>query len=217
MRLTAVACAVAACVAAPVHAAPLERDEIARLCGEAEGPAHCGRIVEREQLKRLPGLAVRDGATLRLSLFPSGSVAFTDVDAPSGGASYSLWDYVSELNAAVLWTTKDDETAFLLVQRRNGRQTPLPAEPSVSPDRTRIATADFCATRCENRLVVWRLSPEGTRRELEWRGDQAWSDASVRWKDADTLVVEYVPEGAEAMQRMERKLGDPGWTKLPAP
>ncbi len=34
-----------------------------------EGPAHCGRLVEAEQLKALPNLAVRDGDTLRVSLF----------------------------------------------------------------------------------------------------------------------------------------------------
>ena len=216
MRAAWWAGALAACIAALAHAVPLAREDIAKLCGDAEDPAHCGRLVEAEQLKRLPGLAARDGATLRLSLFPSGSVAFTDVDAPGGGSSYALWDYINELNAAILWTTKDDDVGFLIVQRATGRQTPLPSEPVVAPDRQRIATADFCATRCENKLVVWRVSREGVQRELEWRADEPWADASVRWKDAQTLVVEYSREDEPAVQRLERKLLDAGWTRLSA-
>ena len=200
-------------LAAATHAVPPTPADIARLCAEAEGPAHCGRLVEAEQLKRLPGLATRDGNRLRVTLFPSGTTDFSDVDAPSGGASYALWDYLNELNAAVLWTTKDDDTAFLLLQRTTGRQTPLPAEPIVSPDRQRIATADFCPTRCENRLAVWRVSREGVRRELEWASTEPWSDASVRWKDADTLVVEYTREGESEARTLERRLADPGWSR----
>lgn len=208
--------AAAAFIALSAQAVPLPRDEIAKLCGDAEDPAHCGRLVEAEQLKRLPGLATRDGATLRLTLFPSGSVTFTDVDAPSGGASFALWDYINELNAAVLWTTKDDDVGFVIVQRATGKQTPLPSEPVVAPDRQRFATADFCPTRCENKLVVWKVSREGVVRELEWRSDEPWADAGVRWKDAQTLVVEYVRDGEPAAQRLERKLLDAGWTRLSA-
>jgi hypothetical protein len=216
MRVAQACCAVAAWVAASAHALPLAHAEIAKLCGEAEGPAHCGRLVEAEQLKRLPGLAARDGDTLRLALFPSGSVRFTDVDTPGGGSSYALWDYINEINAAVLWTTKDDDTGFLLVQRTTGRQTPLPAEPVLAPDRQRIATADFCPTRCENKLVVWRVSRDGVSRELEWRSNEPWTDATVRWKNADTVVVEYTRDGASEAQTLERKLLDPGWSRLQA-
>jgi hypothetical protein len=200
-------------LAVAAHAVPPTPADIARLCAEAEGPAHCGRLVEAEQLKRLPGLATRDGDRLRLTLFPSGTTEFADVDTPSGGSSYALWDYINELNAAVLWTTKDDATAFLLVQRTTGRQTTLPAEPIVSPDRQRLATADFCPTRCENRLAVWRVSREGVRRELEWTPAEPWSDASVRWKDADTLVVEYTRDGESEPRTLERKLAEPGWSR----
>jgi hypothetical protein len=214
----ALACgALAACVGAAALAVPLSPADVAKLCSEAEGPAHCGRLVEGEQLKRLPGLAVRDGATLRLSLFPSGSVAFTDVDTASGGSSYALWDYMSEINAAVLWTTKDDDVGFLLVQRTaGGRQTPLPAEPVISPDRQRFATADFCASRCENKLAVWRMTRDGARRELEWRAGEPWSDAVVRWKDAETLVVEYTRDDDSEPRTLSRKLADPGWSRLDA-
>ena len=193
------------------HAAPLSQSEVAKLCNEAEGLAHCGRLVESTQLQRLSGLAVREGNTLRVSLFPTGHVSFTDVETLSGGTSFSLWDHYSAINATLLFTTKDDEAGFVLVQRATGKQTPLPSEPALAPDRQRLATADFCETRCENRLVVWRLSRDGATREAEWRPAENWSDASVSWKDAATLVVEYTTIGASESKSLERKLGEAGW------
>jgi hypothetical protein len=208
----AVACAIVA-LASHAAAAPLPADTIAKLCNDAEGPEHCGRLIEAEQQKRLPGLIVRDGRTLRVSLFPNGSVAFTDVETSSGGTSFSFWDYLSEINAAVIWRTVDDTSGFILLQRTTGKQAALPSEPALSPDRQRFATADFCATRCENALAVWRVDRDGARRELEWRPGERWIDAAVRWKDAQTLVVEYTPEGETEAKTLERKLADPSWSK----
>jgi hypothetical protein len=196
------------------HALPLSQAEVTKLCNEAEGLAHCGRLVEAEQLKRLPGLAVRDGNTLRISLFPAGQVTFTDVDTLAGGSSFALWDHYSGINATLLFTTKDDDASFVLLQRATGKQTPLPSEPALAPDRQRLATADFCETRCENRLVVWRISRDGAVREAEWKPADAWADAAVRWQDSTTLVVEYTPVGASESKTLERKLGEPGWTPL---
>ena len=197
-----------------VHAASFSHAEVAKLCGEAEGQAHCGRLVEAEQLKRLPGLAERSGDTLRISLFPSGHATFTDTDTPSGGASFALWDHYSSINATLLFTTRDDESRFVLLHRATGKQTILPSEPALSPDRQRLATADFCETRCENRLAVWRMSPNGAVRESEWKPPQSWADASVVWKDSNTLAIEYTPLGASEAKTHERKLGDTGWSPV---
>jgi hypothetical protein len=197
-----------------VHALPLSPAELTKLCGEAEGLAHCGRLVEAEQLKRLPGLAVRDGNTLRVTLFPSGNVTFTDVDTLSGGSSFALWDHYSGINATLLFTTKDDDAGFVLLQRATGKQTLLPSEPVLAPDRQRLATADFCESRCENRLVVWRIARDGVTREAEWRPVDAWSDAGVRWSDPNTLIVEYTVAGASEPKTLERKLGEAGWISL---
>jgi hypothetical protein len=203
--------AVAMFMASAASAAALSQAEIAKLCGEAEGQAHCGRLVEAEQLKRLPGLAQRDGDTLRISLFPSGQATFTDVETTSGGTSYALWDHYSTINATLLFTTTDDDSRFVLLHRSTGKQSILPSAPAVSQDRQRLATADFCETRCENRLVVWRLTANGALRETEWRPAQPWSDAAVTWKDPNTLTVEYsLPEAPET-KTLERRLNDPGW------
>ena len=195
------------------HAAPLSTADIAKLCGDAEGLMHCGRLVEAEQLKHLPGLAVRDGATLRVSLFPSGAATFTDVESASGSTSYALWDHLSPIDATVVFTTRDDAASFVLLQRASGRQTTLPAQPVLAPDRQRIATADFCEARCENRLVVWRVTRDAVVRELEWQPQEAWADAGVQWKDAGTLAVEFTPAGGSDVKRLERRLTDAGWTR----
>ncbi len=204
----------AAFAVSSAHAAPLSQAEVTKLCSEAEGLAHCGRLVEAEQLKRLPGLAARDGSTLRITLFPTGQVTFTDVDTRSGGTSFALWDHYSGINATLLFTTQDDDASFVLLQRATGKQTSLPSEPALAPDRQRLATADFCETRCENRLVVWRISREGAVREAEWKPAETWADAAVRWRDPTTLVVEYTPAGASEPKTLERKLGEPGWISL---
>ena len=76
--------------------------EIVDLRG-AEDAAHCGRLIEEVQLKRLPNLARRDGDGLLVSLYPSGTATFTDSDDPVNGRSYSLWDFLDPINAVVLY------------------------------------------------------------------------------------------------------------------
>lgn len=213
-RASTLAAFAAVIAASPGLAAPLSQNEVTKLCSDAEGLAHCGRLVESTQLQRLPGLAVREGSTLRVSLFPTGHVSFTDVDSASGGTSFSLWDHYSSINATLLFTTRDDDASFVLLNRATGKQTPLPSEPAIAPDRQRFATADFCENRCENRLVVWRVTRDGATREAEYKPAEPWSDAAVTWKDATTLVVEYSPVGAGEPRTMERKLGDAGWMSL---
>lgn len=197
--------------ASMAHALPLPHEEVTKLCGEAEGLAHCGRLVEAEQMKRLPGLATRDGNTLRLSLYPAGSMSFADTETSSGGTSFALWDHYSTINATLLFTTRDDDAGFMLVQRATGKRTALPSEPALAPDRQRFATADFCEARCENRIAIWRISRDGVTREMEWKPAEAWSDAAVRWTDGNTLVVDYTTAGAGESRSMQRKLGDAGW------
>jgi hypothetical protein len=211
------ACALGILPSARPLAAPLAQEEIVTLCARAEGPSHCGRLIEEVQLKRLPSLAVRDGANLKVSLYPAGAATFTDSEAPNGGRSYSLWDYLDPINAVLLYTTDGEAVSFTLLQRANGRKYELPTEPKVSPDRQRLATADFCARECTNELAVWRVSRDGVRKELAWKPKDAWVDAGVTWKDTETLVVEYTTAGAGKPAVIERRLGDAGWTRVAGP
>jgi hypothetical protein len=198
-------------------AAPLSPDEVASRCAEAEDSSHCGRLIEEVQLKRLPNLAVRDGTTLRISLYPAGVATFADTEALNGGRSYSLWDYLDPINAVLLYTTDGDAVTFTLLQRVNGRKYELPTEPKLSPDRQRLVTADFCESRCVNELAVWRVSRDGVRKEYRWQPAETWIDAVAAWKDADTLVIEYTAAGASKPAVRERRLSDPGWIRATAP
>jgi len=212
-RLAPFVLALAAAWSAPAWAVPPTADDVARLCGNADGLAECGRRIEAMQMPRLPGLAVREGAALKIGLYPSGSVTLTDVDTAAGVRTFALWDSLSEINAVVLYVTDGDNGRFLLLQRATGRQTELPAEPRLSPDRQRLATADFCAARCVNELAVWRVTRDGVFRDQVWAPKEAWDDAAVSWKSPETLVIEYAPKGGPTGQKMERRLTDPGWTR----
>ena len=198
-------------------ALPLTVEELTKLCADADDAAHCGRLVEGVQLQRLPNLAVRDRAELRVSLYPSGTATFADTEGINGGRSYSLWDFISEINAAVLYVTDGDDTTFVLLQRATGRKAEVPADPKLSPDRARLVTADFCERRCSNELVVWRVTRDGLRKEASWRPREAWTDAVATWRDADSLAIDYAVAGAPTRSRLVRRLADADWVRAAAP
>jgi hypothetical protein len=200
-----------AAVAGAALAVPPTREELAQWCGEAEDMAHCGRLIEQQQMKRLPGLAKRDGLNLRVALFPSGTATFSDDENPLHPLSYSLFDSIDAINAVLLFKTEGERTTFVLLQRSGNRSVELPSEPVLSPDRQRLATADFCVARCVNELAVWRVTREGVSKELVWRSPEDWSDATPRWKDAETIVVDYMTAADGTPRTLERKLSQGGW------
>jgi hypothetical protein len=202
------AAGVVAMAALAVHAA-LSPQRVIELCSGADGPAHCGRLVEAEQLKQLPNLATRDGDTLTVTLFPSG----TRVLADTPDRAYALWDYWSPVNAVVLFVTAGDELSYAVLQRANGQLTALPAEPVLAPDRQRLVVADFCSSGCSNELSVWRVSRDGIRKDLVWRPPAPWSNVSATWKDSETLSLQFTPAGTSEARTQERKLGAADWKR----
>ena len=114
------------------------------LCAQVEGPSHCGRLVEAEQLKVLPNLAVRDGDTLQVSLFPSGTRDFVDTIASQNERTYALWDYWSPINAVVLFTTVAGDVTVFGAAARDGR--------GLGPARGTVACARSAA-RGRRRLL----------------------------------------------------------------
>ena len=203
--------ALATCVC--VHAAPITPARVTELCAQAEGPAHCGRLIEAYQLSALPNLAIRDGGTLKVLLFPSGAREFVDVDSLRGSTTWSLWDYWSPVNVVILFTTDLDRLGYAALQRTTGQVTALPAEPSLSPDRQRLAVADFCRANCDNEVTVWRISRDGIRKELGWKPDANWSDVTVQWKDAETLAIDFTPAGGVKARTLERRMTDADWQR----
>jgi len=207
---------VLALLACAAQGTPLTRDELAKTCAEADDSSHCARLVEEVQLRRLPNLALREGGVLKVTLFPSGAAAFADSEGLNGGRSFSLWDYMSEINAVVLFVTNGDEVSFLLVQRATGKTTELPSEPRLSPDRARLATADFCEARCVNEISIWRVTRDGVRKESSWKPRETWSEAVASWTSATNLSIEYTIAGADASSKLERRLADSDWIAAPA-
>jgi len=213
MRAGAIAAAAIAltAIASAALAVPPTRDELAQWCAGAEDMGHCGRLIEEQQIRRLPGLAKREGVNLRVALYPTGTATFTDVENPIHPVSFNLFDSIDAINAVLLFKTQDDRATFVLLQRVGNRTTELPSEPALSPDRQRLATADFCSTACTNELAVWRVTREGVVKELAWRSTEDWADATPRWKDADTVVVEYTTASDGMPRTLERKLSQGGW------
>jgi len=203
------AVALALCVS--VHAAPVTPARVTELCVQAEGPAHCGRLIEADQLKSLPNLAIRDRGTLTVLLYPSGIRDFVDVESLHGARTWSLWDYWSAVNVVVLFTTDLDRIGYAVLQRTTGQLTAIPAEPSLSPNRQRLAVADFCRANCDGEVSVWRIARDGIRKESGWKPGADWSDVTVQWKDAETLTIEYTPKGEDKPRTVERRLADAVW------
>jgi hypothetical protein len=202
---------------AAATALPLSLDEIAGLCSSGPGPENCARRIEAVQLTRLPDLAKRDGATLIVSLYPAGTTSFADADVRGGLRTYSLYDYVSEINAVVLYVTEGAQSSFVLLQRAGGRRTDLPADPYLSPDRQSLATADFCAERCTNEIALWRITRDGVHKTHAFRPREQWTDAVATWKDAGTLAIEYTPAGQQMARVMDARISDADWIRFPAP
>ena len=212
LSVRALAAAAIALATASAHAVPPTREEVVAWCTDADDMAHCGRLIEERQMKRLPGLAKREGVDLRINLFPSGTATFTDVENPMQPLSYSLYDSIDPINGGLLFRTDGEKATFVLLLRSSNRTVDLPSEPKLSPDRKWLATADFCASDCANELSVWRVARDGAAKELVWRTTEDWSDATPRWKDAETVVVEYkAPDGSR--RTLERKLSADGWLK----
>jgi hypothetical protein len=214
--VVAMAVALGALVSASM-AVPLTPAELTKVCAEADDAAHCGRLVEEAQLPRLPNLAVRDKLELRVSLYPSGVTTFIDTETLHGGRSYSLWDFMSEINAVVLYVTDGDDASFTLLQRANGRKFDLPSDPKLSPDRQRLVTADFCEHRCVNELALWRITRDGVRKELSWRPKETWPDAVATWKDEQTIVIDHALSGTDKRATLTRRLADSDWVRTSGP
>jgi hypothetical protein len=217
MHLSRIILAALCCASLAAVAGRLTPEQITEICANADGPAHCGRLIETAQLQRLPGLARREGEVLTITLYPSGTTTFTDVENADNARSFSLWDSLDAINAVLLYTTTNDAVSFTLLMRRTNRRYTLPAEPILSPDRQRLVTVDVCPKHCTNEIAVWRIAGEGLRKELVWAPGAEWIDAGARWKDADALSIEYSVAGQKGDSKQERKLGDAVWTRLPPP
>jgi len=193
------------------RAGSLTPADVGALCGNAEDMSHCGRLIEERQLKRFAGIASRDGEALRVTLYPRGEVVFRDLVRPTAVESYTLWDVLPEINAALLFVNQGDRASYLLLMRSNGRQFRLPAEPVLSPDRQYMVTADFCASGCDNEVAVWRVTRDEIRKERLFQPLVPWSDATADWSGPDSVAIDYAVEGQPQRSELKLSRGDARW------
>lgn len=198
------------------HAAPIARADLVALCADVEDQAQCGRLVEARKLRALPGIAERNGDELRVSLVPFGLSVFHDTINFRGARTYAVWDYLEHFDTLVLFTTVGERSGFLLVQRRSGEEYRVPSDPVIAPDDRHFATADFCEHECDNEVAIWRIDRQSLRKEATWSPPVAWSNVSVSWRGADTVVIEYSPVDDPRLQTIARRLDDPSWKKVRA-
>jgi len=196
------------------NAVPPTAAELGKLCADAEDQAQCGRLIEARQLPKFRQVVSREGDELRIELLPVGSTVFRDAINIIGARSYAVWDYVEDLESVILFATHGDRTEFWWVQRRGGGEFRIPAEPVLAPGHQRFATADFCPQQCDNEIAVWRIAPDGVRKELRFSPKEAWREASVVWRNASTVEIEYTRENEATPQRMERRLQDADWARI---
>jgi len=207
------------CVSPPALPA-LTDQEIAALCRDADGTAHCGKLIEHAVLDRHPGVASRVGGVLRINLARGREIDLADGGKASpGGLDYSLWDVLDAPGYAVVWAQEADASRYLLVDREDGHIYKLPGEPMLAPDRSYFACADFCARGCVNELSLWKVEPHGLRRSATYRPAERWVDAGVRWQNRDTLLLDVQVESDPAHERgggprreLEVKLNDSRWS-----
>ncbi len=214
MRYVALMACVALMLPARANAAPPTAAELAKVCRDAEDQAQCGRLVEARQLPKLRSVASREGDELRIELLPVGSTVFRDAINIIGARSYALWDYVEDLESVVLFATNGDRTEFWWVQRRGGGEFRIPSEPVLAPGHRQFATADFCAQECDNQVAVWRIDASGVHKELAFSPQEVWQEASVAWKNANSVVIEYMRASEATPQIVERLLDDATWVRV---
>jgi hypothetical protein len=190
-------------------------ERVLELCAQVDGPAHCGRLVEAEQLKGLPNLAVRDGDTLRVTLFPSGTREFVDINTFGSARSFAIWDYWSPVNAVVLFTTAGERIGYAVLQRATNQLAALPSEPLLAPNRQLLAAADFCDSGCDNEISVWRMARDGVRKAQVMKPTAAWTDVTLKWNDAsDALTIQYTLAGEDKPRALVSKLDAAEWRRL---
>jgi hypothetical protein len=171
-----------------VAAVPLTTQDIVELCTDADDPPHCGKLIERRQLRGHPKVAVRNGYTLEIPIQHGDPVRFTD----NASRDYSLWQVFEKIDFAVVWDQAEDGSSsrFVMVDLVNGRTFNLAGEPVLSPDERHIASADFCAKGCTRELALWRVFPKELRKLRIYGATSGWIDVGVQWKDANTLLVD---------------------------
>ena len=206
----AAALALAAGAATVAMSAPPAQEALVKACDEADTALQCERMLEAAQLKQFPGVATRDGKTLRMPTRPGmPNVELRDVGDPDNdtGAdyrAYSFWDYWRDPGIAIVSVMTRDSDYYLLVELARGTQVKLGGEPLLAPDGKRFAVVDMCDKGCGNQIQVWRIERDRAVREKSFKPVEKWYETELSWRDASMLALDY------SVAAPRRRLADPG-------
>lgn len=159
-------------------------------CWSAEPAPDCVGRVEA-QLIASAGLRVeRIGAELHLASRDGRGVTLVN-DTTEGDRYlrhlYHRW--VPELDAHLVRIGFHEGSAYLLVHGTSGERSHLQAEPVVSPDGARFATAsvDLEAGYDPNGVQIWEADEGGF--QLLWAiGSERWGASDITWRSHDALT-----------------------------
>lgn len=152
-----------------------------------------------------PGLFTRIGPVLTIPIANGEPVRVTDraaQDIEGAVARYSVAQYLPEIGSLLLAITYYEGGSYVLVNLASGRKTEVYGAIAVSPDAKRLVAwnEDLIAEYSPNLLIVFRVTPDGPRREFaaDWPVHQAW------WPDAKTVEFDKVHLASTEKRQISR-------------
>jgi hypothetical protein len=200
---------------------PLSAEKTLILCAEMAHPFECGRSIEKEQLLLEHKKWVRrDGKKLNLTLSDKKIKTLSDKGDEEEGEGFHFSAYYEECDCYLIFTTvqkdrdnkEQDKTAYLLIERGQGKETSLPNEPRFADKSKRLLTLDVCPEGCEQKLAVWEWLKDQFVRTQELAIAARWTEVSAEWKDGGR--IELVQADARDQQKLLLTLGDSRWKRL---
>ena len=117
----------------------------------------------------------------------------------------------------MLYVTDGDDATFLLVQRTTGRKIELPSDPKLSPDRSRLVTADFCERRCTNEVALWRVSRDSVRKGIGVAAGRAVDRCGRHVEGRRYHRARIHPGRRDDAVALSRRVADADWVRPTGP
>ena len=136
----------------------------------------------------------------------------------NGERTYSLWDYLErDQRRRALHDRRRRRRRSRCCSARPASATELPTDPTLSPDRQHLVTADFCAEHCTNELAVWRVTRDGVRKDA--RVDARASPGPTRRRRGRMRTPSRSSTRRRGSRRRARSSAPrrPDWIRVPAP
>ena len=140
-------------------------------------------VAERTALSG--GRGTRQSCTLRLRLANGRFVELVDRIEDSGAYRRYVYDrYIPEAALHLVAVHLYEGGGYFVVHSPSGGKTWLPSLPVVSPDGGRFVAASSSLDDgyAPNRIEIWRVGPDGLKREFVLTGGNSWSPQDLKWE-----------------------------------